>query len=117
MPVLPAHCACSHQLSTARTALQVDTARRSFTDVGVYLEPSRVLGASIGITSAYTSHMHSDPTDMLFSTAFIGKCGKTLSSCGCDPRGCAAALFKGKRSVWEAGELFHGGLRCQPCEE
>ena len=94
----------SGSVHTAALQGTVDTARRCFTDVGFYLEPSRVLGECIGFSSEYEASIHNDPTDMGFTTAFIGKCGHT-EPCGCDVRGCAAALFEPVRNAWRKGAL------------
>ena len=88
----------------------MDVDRRSFTDVGVFLEPTRVLGESVGFSSAYQASMHNDPTDTLFTTAFVGKCGATRK-CTCDPRGCAAGLFQPKKAAWRKKALY--GLSCE----
>ena len=86
----------------------VDTERRAFTDVGVYLQPTRVLGSCIGISSSYAAALHGDPSDLGFTTAFIGKCGPTRV-CRCDARGCSAALFQPRKNAWRKGGLSHGG--------
>ena len=84
---------------------QVDTERRSFTDVGVFLEPTGVLGESAGVSSAYHASVHNDPTDALFTTVAVGKCGET-EECRCDERGCAEALFAPRRRAWGEGALY-----------
>ena len=90
---------------------RMDEERRCFTDLGMYLEPSRVLGENMGVSSAYASSLHNDPTDLLFVTAFAGKCGR-VRACGCG--GCADRLFKPTQNAWERGRLFHGGV-ARPC--
>lgn len=84
----------------------VDVERRCFTDLGMYLEPTRVLGESMGVSSAYASSYHNDPTDLLFVTAVAGKCG-SVEECGCG--GCSRRLFEPTANAWERGRLFHGG--------
>ena len=69
-----------------------------------------MLGSCIGISSAYAAPPHNDPTDLLFTTAFVGKCGPT-QRCRCDPRGCEAALFKPRPRMWKSAALYHGGKR------
>ena len=53
-------CGSAH---TAGVQSLVDTDRRCFTDLGFYLEPSRVLGECIGISAGYAAAIHNDPTD------------------------------------------------------
>jgi hypothetical protein len=89
---------------TAALKRTVDTERRAYTDVGVFLEPTRVLGECCGFSSDYQAAVHNDQTDTLFTTAFVGKCGETVL-CPCDVRGCAAGLFQPKANVWRKGAL------------
>lgn len=84
---------------------ELDTARRSFTDVGFFLEPTRVLGSCMGISSRYAAADHGDVTDMFFTSVVSAKCGKTLK-CLCDVRGCEKALFAPKSSAWYKGALY-----------
>ncbi len=86
---------------------RMDEERRCFMDLGMYLEPSRVLGENMGVSSAYCASLHNDPTDLLFVTAFAGKCGR-VRTCGCG--GCADHLFKPTPNTWVRGRLFHGGV-------
>ena len=86
---------------------QVDTERRSFTDVGVFLEPTGVLGESAGVSSVYHASVRNDSTDALFTTVAVGKCGET-EECRCDERGCAEALFAPRRRAWRKGGAVRG---------
>jgi hypothetical protein len=99
---------CSAYTSAVKAL--VDVERRAYTEIGVFLEPSRVLGESVGFSADYASVVHNDPTDVMFTTAVAGKCGHTVEVargfCGCDVRGCAAALFNPKRNAWRCGVLF-----------
>ena len=98
-------------LFTQEIQKQVDTDRRAFTDVGVYPERTRVLGSSLGVSSAYEASVHADPRDVLFTTAFIGKCGES-DMCSCHARGCNWLLFDSpKQQAWKCGALYHGGKR------
>ena len=103
--------ALSPRMACFKAAVQghVDTARRCFTDVGTYLEPTKVLGSSVGISSAYAASLHGDPTDVGFTVAFVGKCGPT-KVCACDPRGCSQALFAPRPHGWREGALYCGGV-------
>lgn len=98
---------------TAALQSTVDTARRSLTDIGFYLEESRVLGESVGISTRYRASVHNDSTDLLFTTAVAGKCGR-VRVCECSARGgCANILFQPVKKAWRTGVLFHGGLRSE----
>ena len=50
--------------------------RRSYTYIGVFLEPTRVLGESAGLSSDYCSVVHNDATDTMLTSAVSGKCGR-----------------------------------------
>jgi hypothetical protein len=99
---------CSAYTCAVKALVDID--RRSYTDIGVFLEPTRVLGESAGLSSDYCSVVHNDATDAMFTSAVSGKCGRTvevaLGCCGCDVRGCAEALFNPTREAWRCGVLF-----------
>ena len=98
--------ALSPRMACFKAAVQghVDTARRCFTDVGTYLEPTKVLGSSVGISSAYAASLHGDPTDVGFTVAFVGKCGPNLT-----PVAPSATLAAGEfpSQVRKSGKCVH----------
>jgi hypothetical protein len=44
-------------------SMQVDVDRRSYTKIGCFLEPTRLVGC-VGFTSAFNSALHDDPSDL-----------------------------------------------------
>ena len=61
-----------HSAYTRGMQALLDSDREVFTDVGFYLEPSRVLGESIGFSSEYAEAIHPDITDIGFTVAWAG---------------------------------------------
>lgn len=73
----------------------VDTGRRAGSDVGVFMTRDRLI-SFVAPTSGYDSGVHADPHDVGWTLAIAAKCpppGYTPRPCGCDERGCEAALF------------------------